>query len=279
MRSVHLKDVVRATVPRSVRNWLRSPSKSIVWLWDCAQFSFGVTKTLDLLQNWRVVCHPYAYKVFYRSQIADCEQSVEFRNFLACCSNAMFLYDIGAHFGIFSLAAAHFGGRAVAVDPSPSAVRMIEVETVLNECSASVQIVCAAVSDSDGELHMLNSGVFSDGYFKGAHMRPASELTRTQAVTVDQLVRRYGIPTHIKIDVEGHEAAVLRGGEATLSSNSPLLFIELHNEMVALEGGDPSYSLDLLSRLNYTTFALNGEVIDRRAILERPIIRVIAKRQ
>jgi FkbM family methyltransferase len=273
-----LKSAIRATVPRPLRNWLRSPSKSTLWLWDASRFYLGTTERLHFPPNWSLVCHPHAYRAAYQAQIADPEQREEFENFLLQCSDRMFLLDIGAHFGVFSLAAAHFGGKAVAIDPSPIATRMIARQSALNGLSDSIRIIQAAVSDEGGAVDMLSSGVFSDGYFKIVQGRAESELTRTQAVTIDQLVSQYGAPTHIKIDVEGQEAAVLRGGREALDQFSPILFLELHSEMVTAEGGDPSLVLNELTQLGYETFAIKGNSLGRDAILQQPIIRIVAAR-
>jgi FkbM family methyltransferase len=278
MRTDLLKSVIRATVPRSLRNWLRSPSKSAEWLWDATRFELGATETVNFPRNWALICHPHAYRVFCQAQIADPDQRKEFENFLLHCDEKMFLLDIGAHFGVFSLAAAHFGGRAVAVDPSPTATRMIERECGLNGLTDSVRTIRAAVSDEAGAVDMISSGVFSDGYFRIMRGRSKSELTRARAITIDELVDQYGTPTHIKIDVEGQEAPVLRGGRATLSKSSPILFLELHNAMVAAEGGDPDRTLDELSSLRYETFSLEGDPFPRGAILKHPIVRVVATR-
>jgi FkbM family methyltransferase len=225
-----------------------------------------------------MVCHPHAHKVVYEAQIVDPEQREEFRHFVSHCTSKMFLYDIVAHFGVFSVVAAHFGGKAVAVDPSPTATRMIATEALLNRCTDRIQILQAAVSDVNGALNMLSSGVYSAGYFKVAKGRSRRDLTQTQSFTIDQMVYHFGAPSHIKIDVEGHEAAVLRGATNTLTRYSPLLFLELHNEMVISEGGDPRFPLDELARLGYATFALNGESISREAILSRSIIRIKASK-
>lgn len=278
MGADQLKSVIRSTVPRPLRNWLRSPSRSTLWLWDASRFYLGTTKRLHFPPSWSLICHPHAYRVAYEAQIADPEQREEFENFLLQCSDRMFLLDIGAHFGMFSLAAAHFGGKAVAIDPSPIATRMIARQSALNGLSDSIRIVQAAVSDEAGAVEMISSGVFSDGYFKIIRGRPKSELTRTEAVTIDQLVSQYGPPTHIKIDVEGQEAAVLRGGRTALDEFSPILFLELHNEMVIAEGDDPNLALNELTQLGYETFAIKGNSLGRDVILQQPIIRIVAAR-
>jgi FkbM family methyltransferase len=261
-----------------MRNWLRSPSKSSQWLWDASRFYLGSTDTLHFPPHGALICHPHAYRVAHQAQIADPEQSEEFRSFVLQCNRKMFLLDIGAHFGIFSLAAAHFGGKAIAIEPSPIATRMIARQSALNRFADNIRIIQAAVGDTDGVVDMLSSGVFSDGYFKMTRGRTERELTRTQSVTIDQIVNQYGAPTHVKIDVEGQEAAVLRGGRKALDQFSPILFLELHNEMVASEGGNPNLALDELVQLGYETYALDGSALKRDTILQRPITRIVATR-
>ena len=278
MPDAFLTALIRRTVPRPLRNWLRSPSKSVEWIWDTARYSLGVTDTLTFPPDVRIAMHPHAYKVACKAQVAEPEESAEFQNFLSYCSAEMFLFDIGAHYGMFSLAAAHFGGRAVAVDPSAMAIRMIQRQRTLNHANDKIRTLQAAVSDASGALQMLSSGVFSEGYFKLAAGRSANELTKIRAVTIDEMTSEFGAPTHIKIDVEGHEAAALRGGRETFRRQSPTLFLELHNQMVAAEGGDPNAALDELQELGYAPFSFAGEALDRPAIFGKPITRLVAKR-
>jgi FkbM family methyltransferase len=266
-------------VPRGARNWLRSPSKSIEWLWDSLCFSAGATKELALVPGCLLVCHPRVYKTFLNSQLSDPEQSAEFQNFAKYCNPSMCLFDIGASYGAFSFVAAHFGGTAVAVDPSPIATRFIRLQSRLNGFETKIQIVEACVSDTVGETEMISSGVFSDGYFRVARGRSSRELTKTKAVTIDGLVEQFGRPTHIKIDVEGHEAAVIQGARKTLTCLAPPLFLELHNAMVRSSGGDPERVLYDLAEMKYEMFSINGDKMNRSAILETPICRLIGKRR
>ena len=278
MLSKRTEKIIRATVPRTARNWLRSPAKSIEWIWDSLVFWSAGPKELAALPGWNLLCHPRAYKVFVQSQFTDPEQSTEFHHFVKHCSPSMLLFDIGASYGIFSLAAAHFGGNAIAIDASPIATAHIKLHGRLNGYGKSVRVLEACVTDTTGEIDMLSSGVFADGYFRVARGRAKSELTKTHAVTIDELAVEFGTPTHIKIDVEGHEAAVLRGGKKTLSSRDPLLFLELHNDIIRADGGDPNGVLDDLIEMRYEVYSADGSKLDRDSILHMPICRLLGRK-
>ena len=48
--------------------------------------------------------------------------------------------------------------------------------------------------------------------------------------------------------------------------------------MIRSDGGDPNGALNELSKLGYVTFGPSDRIIDRCDILEKPIIRIIARR-
>jgi FkbM family methyltransferase len=272
-------------VPRALRNWLRSPSVSARWAWDQLKFSVGVRQVVEMRPGWSLTCHPAAYRCAYFAQANDPEQIAEFEGFIKHASPGMVLFDIGAHFGLFSLAALHYGGPtacAVAVDPSPVATRLIKIQARLNSGADRLQVVQASVHDEDGSRDMIAVGVLASGYYVSpSPASPASELSATTAVTVDSLIAVLGTtPTHIKIDVEGNEAAVLRGGQETFSANdAPILFLEIHNELVRDLGEDPAETLKLLSKYGYQTFTSDDVPIDASEISSQPLIRVIARKQ
>jgi FkbM family methyltransferase len=237
-----------------------------------------MTKKLQFTPSLVLTLHPHVYQCAIRNQINDLEQRAEFESFVAYCHRGMLLFDLGASYGLFSLAAAKFDGSAVAVDPSPIAIRMITRQLDFNQARENIRLVKAAFSDVNGSLNMLSSGVFSEGYLRFVTGRSHRELTSVGAITIDKLASDFGSPTHIKIDVEGYEAAALRGGRETFTRSSPLLFLELHNELVIADGRNPNEALDELQSLGYETLALDGSSLDRSAILRASIIRIIAER-
>ncbi len=280
------KRLIRAVLPRAARNWLRSPRRSLAWAWDELRYGRRKAHLVQMRPDWRLLCHPAAYRFGYQFQVKDPVQMAELDGFISACRSGMVLFDIGAHFGLFSLAALHYGGplsRAIAVDPSPMATRMIRIQARLNShlTAGRLRIVQACVSDHPGYEPMVAIGVLAGGYFSAPNRHHHStEVTRVAAITLDALVEQFSVqPTHVKIDVEGFEAAVLRGGHRLLSQpRSPNLFIELHNQMIRERGGDPEETLELLRLYGYRAYAVEGTPLDQGSILCRPLVRITAVR-
>jgi len=281
--SVH-KKIIRACVPRSVRGWLRSPSKTVEWAWSETKYAAGINQSVYMRPDWLLRCHPAAYRFAYWAQKTDKEQVAEFDGFISSCYAGMRFFDIGAHFGLFSLAALHYGGadtKAVAVDPSPTATRMMLIQAGLNNVKERLSIVQSSVGSHVGQYNMVTVGVISGGYMVAAsEEHSAGEVTCAQATTLDKLAQDFdALPTHIKIDVEGDEAEVIRGGRHVLSqAEAPQLFLELHNKIISERRGNPLDTLTLLKELDYKIFAVDGTPLDTSEILNKPLIRVVAKR-
>jgi hypothetical protein len=64
-------------------------------------------------------------------------------------------------------------------------------------------------------------------------------------------------PDLIKVDVEGYEFFVLKGGENYLSKFRPTIFLELHHEMLRNLNLSSSDVISFLTSLNYTIFDLD----------------------
>jgi len=128
------------------------------------------------------------------------------------------MLDIGASFGAFTLPALSAGASVVAFEPSDDGARILEANVRLNGWQERCSILrCAIYDGSGGYPHDLQSDVFGRSY-------------PTQAVTYSTLDAEVGGRVDaIKIDVEGGELGVLRGGEQLLRRCRPALFIEDHD--------------------------------------------------
>ena len=165
----------RILVPREIRNWVKSPRRTAEWLWDEARHQFGADRTLQIRPSWSLRCHPAAFRFARHEQIDDVQQRKELDAFIASVVPGTILFDVGAHFGIFSLAAFHYGGaavQAIAVDASPFATRMIHKQARLNRIPPGrLEIITAMVGDRIGEGELVSVGVIAGGYFVPPRIR------------------------------------------------------------------------------------------------------------
>jgi FkbM family methyltransferase len=119
-------------------------------------------------------------------------------------------FDVGANRGVISDALASVGARVVAIEPNPA------LATRLRWTTNVIAVEHAAVGAQSGDALLMVGR--DDGHSTISH--PWVEIigherfvdqVRVRVTTIDELIARYGVPTYIKIDVEGHEAEVLAG--------------------------------------------------------------------
>jgi len=136
--------------------------------------------------------------------------------------------DVGCNYGIFSIIASKLvgeAGRVIAVDPHPGTLEVLHQNIVLNRCQ-NIQVRNVAFSDRSGVL-ALAFGDNGAGPQTGSD--EASAVHEVAAMAGDEALREAPIPAVVKIDVEGHELAVLNGLKRTLSSDScRRLCLEIH---------------------------------------------------
>src|SRR5262249_52153649 len=159
---------------------------------------------------------------------------------------------------------------------------MMRIQGRLNGVAGRWRLVNAAVGDHTGSQDMVTTGVHGAGYFLAPGPdHSASELTKTQVTTVDDLADRFSFsPSHLKIDVEGYEGEVLLGARRVLAGPAaPLVFLELHNQLCKDRHGNPERPLALLEHLGYRPFSLAGDPMSRTALLGRPLLRVVYKQE
>jgi hypothetical protein len=81
------------------------------------------------------------------------------------------------------------------------------------------------------------------------------------AVTLDDYVRERGLSRVdvVKIDVEGHELAVLKGAVATLGRYHPLLLVEIRSEFLRQAGTSRDAVYAFLKELGYAPFVTRSD--------------------
>lgn len=155
-------------------------------------------------------------------------------------------FDIGAHIGEktkeFLISGA---SKVIAVEPTPDLFKVVDPRVIL---------VQKAVSNKQGKANFrlsphttissMEEKWFTQGRF--APLLSDSKIIIVETVTLNSLVDEYGLPEFCKIDVEGHEYAVLEG----LSYPIPCLSFEFTAEFFE----DAVRCLDWLEAICYRTF-------------------------
>jgi FkbM family methyltransferase len=146
-------------------------------------------------------------------------------------------WDVGAHIGFFALQAARLigpGGHVVAFEPMPDNLSRLSRNMELNELR-NIQIVAEALSDRPGDLPIYSRGGLSVTWT----LDPArgSSVERVVPVsTLDERLDQYGEPNLVKIDAEGLECAVLRGGTTLIGRRSACFLVEFMTDALLQEG-------------------------------------------
>ncbi len=120
-------------------------------------------------------------------------------------------FDIGAFRGEVSEALAQSGARVIAVEPNPILARR------LRRCfGPTLTVEQCAVGDTRGIAqlrlgHYAGHSTLSAEWAAIAGAERWAESIEVPVLSLDDLIARHGLPSFIKIDVEGHEPAVLAG--------------------------------------------------------------------
>lgn len=159
------------------------------------------------------------------------------------CAPGSIFYDIGANLGFFSFAVASqigSSGKVFSFEPEPeNGLRFREI-TVRNNLQDRVELVEAAVWSYTssagipfrrGGRYRTYGGVLADG---AAPVLAQGETRLVSTISLDDFIRGgHPAPDVLKVDVEGGECEVLKGGEELFSRARPSLICEVHREGAA----------------------------------------------
>lgn len=163
--------------------------------------------------------------------------------------------DGGAHVGLFALRVASHAREVVALEPHPANYALLEFN-VLQNSATNVRPMRRALWGSVGRLQVYDreqSGGAS--LFEGE-----SGGHEVEAITLDELVARYGPADLLKLDIEGSEFEVLRGTSDDTLRSIRCVVAELH---LSGNGQDPRAQA-IVRRLRSLGF--------RVSVLEPPIV-------
>jgi FkbM family methyltransferase len=160
--------------------------------------------------------------------------------------------DVGANAGSYTLLAAGVSGAScVAIEPVPATFARLVANVRLNKLEERVRCLNIGLADVSGELAFVVDEDTVNRVATGGE-RPGS-LATVSVRTLDEVLGGER-PSVLKVDVEGYELAVLRGGSRCLAD--PVL----HSLIVETNGSGNRYGFgdgplfELLRNHGFTPF-------------------------
>ncbi len=151
------------------------------------------------------------------------------------------IYDIGAHFGTYTLIGLKRGGpgtRVVAYEPCELTRDYLRRHLRWNGAGDEVLVRPLCCGSSPGVATFFYKPGLPEG-INGLLPDEGLAETRVRVTTLDEEVRELGlVPTFVKIDVEGAELDVLKGASHVLARSRPRLLLSLHPRRLAQAGLD-----------------------------------------
>ena len=142
------------------------------------------------------------------------------------------VFDLGANVGLVTYALAKAtgpNGRVVCFEPDPTSLEYLRRNNE-RHALANVDVVEAAISDTNGVLEFFAEGTITSGLAstrKDAVMtKSLGSVIQCNSVTLKQAFEDHGIPSWIKMDIEGAEITVLEQSRDLLRETKPFLVID-----------------------------------------------------
>lgn len=185
------------------------------------------------------------------------------KSFIKSIKKGNTVFDIGANVGYYSVLASKLvgkNGKVFAFEPDPQSLKLLYKNIGINKCK-NIIVVKSALSNHNGKLILTqdssNPGESSLTLFK------KGKKILVDVLTLDKFIKTQKIKTIdvIKMDVEGAELNILRGGLKTLQNNKKLkIFVECNPSALSEFGED---RITLFAFLKGLDFNIEG-IIDEK---------------
>ncbi len=190
------------------------------------------------------------FSALFRKNIYQHEEEIEF--LLTFLNPQSVAVDVGAHIGSIAIPLAQKSKQVYAIEPVEESAELLKQNLLLNRIG-NVQLHRCGLGDTMTTASAVIGNPKSTGTFM------LREGTGIEVKTLDSL--ELGRVDLIKIDVEGMEAQVLKGGEKTISQWRPLIFFEVNLTALRLQGNALSSITKFFKRKGYNLYLKQGSRI------------------
>jgi FkbM family methyltransferase len=182
----------------------------------------------------------------------------------------MIVVDIGANIAATTLNLAKRtlpGGKIFSFEPSPYNYQRASENISLNNFS-NIRLINQGLGNEKTTAFLYNVNSHNSGMQRILNNDEGAfsyEKTAVEIDTLDSSMQKFEIPkpSLIKIDVEGYELKVLKGGKETIMKYRPALFIELDDDNLHEQGNNAKELIQSLIQLQYKIInAATGSCVD-----------------
>lgn len=179
--------------------------------------------------------------------------------------SANVFFDIGANIGYYSSIAAlqNKNCRVFSFEPIPQTHEKLLKNIALNGLK-NVYTFNFGFLDKDKEMSMFfNCNESTAASLENIREINESSKTECKFTTLDSFVQKHNVfPDLIKVDIEGAELFALMGAIETLSTGSPILFIEILRKWCAKFGHTALDVFNFLYNLGYSSYVVRGTSLE-----------------
>lgn len=195
--------------------------------------------------------------------------------FLHCVKPGMVLFDVGSHFGYFSLLGSFLvgqKGRVHAFEPTPSTYEILKINThhkgniTVNNCGASDKEKYVLLNDFGVEYSAFNS-LYKAKIGEKTLRKIKPKQYKIKCISIDNYISTNNvIPDFIKIDAENSEYDILIGMDKTLKEIRPIITLEFGD---FCDGLQDNKVFKYLTDRNYIPYEYKcGEIIEKNISLQ-----------
>lgn len=183
-------------------------------------------------------------------------------------------WDLGAHFGIYSVGLARRvgdTGEVAAFEPNPVSYARLERHRQMNHLHW-LKTFPAAVSDRHGRGELYTYGNLQSTTthlaYENETSGPDTHPLAVSMVVLDELVAagRLRLPDLVKVDVEGHAHHALSGARKALTCKRPILIVGTHS------AAELSGTLEILAPLDYEHVVIGATAGESDSLIGRDLL-------
>ena len=162
--------------------------------------------------------------------------------------------DVGSNIGSYTiLASGVIGAKTIAFEPSPTTYKKLIQNIKINSLNEKVSARNIGISNTCEPIHFTKNLNCTNHMVQNPNDYKSDEIIEIPVSTLDQELESES-PSIIKIDVEGFEKNVIKGGLATLEKDSLHSVIMELNGLAERAGLSEEAILDKMNQLGFRRY-------------------------